>query len=802
MRPVCRLSALLGIASLMSLPIACSEGGAVAPGEDPGTTPAFVILDGANGGNEGFFFLPPLVADPGAFDAGFNGSQSPVVRICDPAGCAAGQLAQYTMATGPGSETVRVVPADEHYIVNWHTDQFDVSAGQTYRVHVFAAGEQLGFADVQLAASGQEARNVTTGQLIGLVGGRTLPIKFRIEEGAAAERFPVTSSDGGTIASSDGKVSLQVPPAALGTDTEITAEPVDPPPGMQSAVTFGPAGLQFTQPVTLTLSYSAAALPPGVVETDLALNTFEDGQWIVVPNSSVNPATGTVSAPIHHFSKFAVGPANRAVFCSGDSNANTFETMDGALAAVAVNGTVAVCDGTHAVEGVIVSRPVTIEAKGGAAPVLQTAAQSATFFVDGYTAGTVVIDGLNFEITTPYPGPDGLNTYAIYATGTYAGLTVRNATFTVGPVARGGIAVITSTVAPTVSVDNVSIDGGVFAIAAIDVTLDVTNSQFLNGRNRRVQYSRSSGRIEGNSFSDCGSAWCVHVRDPQSSVDIVNNTFAAHTLTGVSAPDLNTPVFIRLGATATVTGNDIQGCGYWSCISVESGATALITGNTFTHVAGTPGFQFISNIEARINASVIVDGNQHTSCGYACYKILDASTAVIRNESVNVTQGHGTGPVLVGARDDPAVGNNVITFKDNVVTATAPTDPLDGSTYAAQDGVGISWTDATLNRNTFTHVRAGVVVHSAGTVTGSDNVFTDPFIGMSIHDSGTAQFNYNDFVNPVHAIEDFNGTSNLRCNWWGSAAGPQGILQPIPAAVWTPFATAPIAGTGNGGCVP
>lgn len=79
--------------------------------------------------------------------------------------------------------------------------------------------------------------------------------------------------------------------------------------------------------MVVTLAYGPAALPEGVPEEDLALNIFEDGEWIVIPGSTVDPVTKTVTAPFYHVSKGGVGPATRAVFCSGDANANTFESI-------------------------------------------------------------------------------------------------------------------------------------------------------------------------------------------------------------------------------------------------------------------------------------------------------------------------------------------------------------------------------------------------------------------------------------------------------------------------------------------
>ena len=70
---------------------------------------------------------------------------------------------------------------DEYYIVNWHTDEFDLNATATYRISVLVEGTELGLADVDVVNSGKDLKNVITGAFIPLKDGRTLPIKFRIE---------------------------------------------------------------------------------------------------------------------------------------------------------------------------------------------------------------------------------------------------------------------------------------------------------------------------------------------------------------------------------------------------------------------------------------------------------------------------------------------------------------------------------------------------------------------------------------------------------------------------------------------
>jgi hypothetical protein len=158
-------------------------------------TPLLEIKDAVHSsGNPHFFFLPPLVPDPSVhFTAAFDDTLAPEVVICTVDGIdCTGTLATYTTETGPGSETVRVMPEEEHYLVNWHTDEFALDVGQTYRIRVAVLGTEVGHADVDVVGSGSDLRNVETNEYIALKDGRTLPIKFRIEDGAVPPAPPVT----------------------------------------------------------------------------------------------------------------------------------------------------------------------------------------------------------------------------------------------------------------------------------------------------------------------------------------------------------------------------------------------------------------------------------------------------------------------------------------------------------------------------------------------------------------------------------------------------------------------------------
>ncbi len=154
-------------------------------------SPVLAISDAVHDdGNEHFFWLPPLVDDPGSFNGDFDGSLSPVVRIWDVTDGADTLVAEFTTTTGPGSETVRVT-SEDLYIVNWHTNRFELSETATYRVTVLVAEIPLGFVDVKVRGRARAAKNANAGEYVVLKQGRTLPIKFRTEHGAV---FLVTGS--------------------------------------------------------------------------------------------------------------------------------------------------------------------------------------------------------------------------------------------------------------------------------------------------------------------------------------------------------------------------------------------------------------------------------------------------------------------------------------------------------------------------------------------------------------------------------------------------------------------------------
>src|SRR6266550_4355952 len=282
--------------------------------------PSFEIRDGAhNNGNPHFYFLPPIVASPNATGS-FDATQAPSVTVCQLASSGCPVIAQFSMTTGTGSAVVRVDAASQSYVVNWQTEQCvtgpcTLPSGNVYRIRVLVAGTELGRADIQVVASQQEAKNVNTGEFFPLVDGRTLPVKFRIEQGAVFVVAPSTQrvmiqtpvTDAGS------SVQLVIPAGALSQPAALTVLPAMLPSGTSTsalvggtAYDFGPTGTMFASPVAVMMQYSPAQLPGGMAESTLRLFTLMNGRWFLVPGSRVNTATHMVMGTTSHFSTYGV----------------------------------------------------------------------------------------------------------------------------------------------------------------------------------------------------------------------------------------------------------------------------------------------------------------------------------------------------------------------------------------------------------------------------------------------------------------------------------------------------------------
>lgn len=104
--------------------------------------------------------------------------------------------------------------------------------------------------------------------------------------------------DGGTIRV--GKNTLVVPRGALSQQVTIKAEQVS---GTTNSIRFSPEGLRFSRPAQLTMSYDNCLL---ILPTKRIVYTDESLKVLQILLTLDLRLTRTVSAPIDHFSRYAI----------------------------------------------------------------------------------------------------------------------------------------------------------------------------------------------------------------------------------------------------------------------------------------------------------------------------------------------------------------------------------------------------------------------------------------------------------------------------------------------------------------
>lgn len=143
----------------------------------------------------------------------------------------------------------------------------------------------------------------------------------------------VIDSEGGTVTAEDGEVVLEVPEGSVSESTQIMVEPFSPGPtdvrlASGRSFEFGPEGVAFDPPATLTLSYDPGDLPRDADEDRMRIYRRQGpGRWRQVEGNQVDAGSDEVSAPIDGFSKYALGtarPVGQDAFVANGSNGAEF----------------------------------------------------------------------------------------------------------------------------------------------------------------------------------------------------------------------------------------------------------------------------------------------------------------------------------------------------------------------------------------------------------------------------------------------------------------------------------------------
>lgn len=114
-------------------------------------------------------------------------------------------------------------------------------------------------------------------------------------------------SEGGTIQSPDGKITIVIPAGALSEETEIGIQPITNTAvsGMGSGYRLTPHGKIFKKKVTVRFLYADAVRR---ISSSKALEVAyqnEKGEWIAIGNAVKDPVQKTISVQTDHFSDWA-----------------------------------------------------------------------------------------------------------------------------------------------------------------------------------------------------------------------------------------------------------------------------------------------------------------------------------------------------------------------------------------------------------------------------------------------------------------------------------------------------------------
>jgi len=149
------------------------------------------------------------------------------------------------------------------------------------------------------------------------------------------------------LASADGRVKLSLPAGAainMQGSTQLGAATESNPPSstdnstLVRAYSFIPSGATFSPAATMTLRYETASLPPGAPESSLYIAFWNGTAWQKL-NSSANLATKEVSAPVSHFTIFALRCLKTATTTPTTTTTTTPTTTTTATTATATTTT-------------------------------------------------------------------------------------------------------------------------------------------------------------------------------------------------------------------------------------------------------------------------------------------------------------------------------------------------------------------------------------------------------------------------------------------------------------------------------
>ncbi len=264
-------------------------------------------------------------------------------------------------------------------IVSWTTSDATIAAVSTVGLVRFISA---GFATITASAGGRTAST-------------TFDVAVAIPMPAAGATQPTTAS------LFNGMLTITAPPGAVPAGTVLTAAPASPgllPINSRlvagSAFTFGPDGIQLAVPITVAIRFDSSQFTATQI-FGLGMYAATSGGWTRVPQSTVSAVTSVVSAPLTHFSSYAILkpiPPAKIVAIAGDAQVVLAGT------AVPISPSVQVLDSTSVG---VVAVPVTFTVTSGNGTILggtATTDSSGVATVGSWLLGSVGANSLTASI--------------------------------------------------------------------------------------------------------------------------------------------------------------------------------------------------------------------------------------------------------------------------------------------------------------------------------------------------------------------------------------------------------------------
>jgi len=127
--------------------------------------------------------------------------------------------------------------------------------------------------------------------------------------GAVSSKL-INAAAGGTVTSTDGRITVNIPANALAANTTIGIQPISNTTGVEMGRTYRltPHGTKFNVPVTISFNYADAELTGAAPEVMTIAYQDDAGAWKAMNNTVLNKPAKKLSVTTKHFSDWGYFP--------------------------------------------------------------------------------------------------------------------------------------------------------------------------------------------------------------------------------------------------------------------------------------------------------------------------------------------------------------------------------------------------------------------------------------------------------------------------------------------------------------